>query len=724
MATKGKGKSYYYGMEPSRYLKYPGNKDDAYFLGRLAYLRHFMQNKRFIEPFAGSGAVTTAVAHLFKEVLANDANPELIAAHELAIQNPTGFITDLEAVFDGANNEATFRKFRDEYNDPNTQPYRRALLLIYLNRHSYGGGMRSNAEGKYNMPFGKRPSIHFPAEEILGFSSRLKDKATFSQGDYKVLMKQAGKGDFVYLDPPYLPERGKKSTFTSYIGGFTIQDHREMARLALEASERGATVVVSNNDSHLTQRLYATADHLTPILMARPNATDSKPAEEIMARWVARGLPSIGALFSTDNPHYVELLQGKVRARAAGIEFDSEESKRLSKAMWKHAERPQRGDKKLGYLIHSKIVIRGPKSIIEQANAELDEFLKPWAVSMVEECFPSPQISDQGTCLVRVVIGQGLYPEDWAEVAAPNRPSLDILIDSVSSIGSARTRWKKKRFETLIDLAGCFFLEPFSLFADSVVEQSRSANLVTDIMDWLSHANHYGPALENAPTTDDDDAYRAWYANHGEVTVGSAALLVIALGRLVMSLPANTLPLPHPILSHLPRFAVAMRKCALFGTDSDEVNATIRWSQQHLGTAHHDVTTMNTANGRITSFYQRLLCAAEEEDEARVTSLLAEVAANGWQLELEAVDGKPKMEDSFTGVDVTVTLKLGGQIVETWEQRYAGYWGCGGTGWWIENLGTDQPAGMDVLLECADLEVTTPHVPQPEFSDDDEESAE
>ncbi len=72
-------------------------------------------------------------------------------------------------------------------------------------------------------------------------------------------MSEATPGDAVYCDPPYVP-LSESANFTSYAkDNFGPPEQERLARAAIAASKRGATVVISNHDTAFTRALYRDA---------------------------------------------------------------------------------------------------------------------------------------------------------------------------------------------------------------------------------------------------------------------------------------------------------------------------------------------------------------------------------------------------------------------------------------------------------------------------------
>jgi DNA adenine methylase len=65
-------------------------------------------------------------------------------------------------------------------------------------------------------------------------------------------LQTVGEGDFVYLDPPYVPE--KSNSFVSYTGtGFSEDEHINLFSIAKQMFAEGANVVMSNSNTDLVR---------------------------------------------------------------------------------------------------------------------------------------------------------------------------------------------------------------------------------------------------------------------------------------------------------------------------------------------------------------------------------------------------------------------------------------------------------------------------------------
>lgn len=238
--------------------------------------------KRLVEPFVGSGAVALNLG--MPANLLADTNADLIAVYQRLRDAPEIFIAECAGLFSPEANSATvYYQRRDEFN-ATSDPARRAPLFVYLNRHGYNGLCRYNASGGFNVPFGRYAAPRLPAEEMRAFHSLLQ-RCTLLHADFRAVLAQAGPGDFVYCDPPYVPASAT-ANFTAYARtAFGPSEQRELAACCDAARQRGAIVALSNHDTPETRALYAGADECHELLVARRiscNGANRAKARELL----------------------------------------------------------------------------------------------------------------------------------------------------------------------------------------------------------------------------------------------------------------------------------------------------------------------------------------------------------------------------------------------------------------------------------------------------------
>ena len=205
----------------------------------------------YIEPFFGGGALFFALRP--HNAVISDSNPELINLYRQIAIDVEGVI---EALGDFKNEETLFYQVRAQ-DFQELDPTTAAARTIYLNRTCYNGLYRLNKKGHFNVPFGRYVNPTICHSEALRSASEALGTARLLDADYReVLHQYAQPGDFVYLDPPYLPT-GKYSDFKRYTAAqFYEEDHRELAEDVRYLDRLGCHVLLSNSNHPLVYDLY------------------------------------------------------------------------------------------------------------------------------------------------------------------------------------------------------------------------------------------------------------------------------------------------------------------------------------------------------------------------------------------------------------------------------------------------------------------------------------
>jgi DNA adenine methylase len=145
----------------------------------------------------------------------------------------------------------------------------RAARLIYLNKTCFNGLYRVNSKGQFNVPFGdyKNPSI-FDGNTLIKASQMLQG-VDLRVMTFEKVLDFAGKHDFVYFDPPYIP-LSKTSSFTRYSkSDFSIKEQNQLSKVFRALDLRGCFVMLSNSDHSLTRELYRDYDKNMRIVRAK-----------------------------------------------------------------------------------------------------------------------------------------------------------------------------------------------------------------------------------------------------------------------------------------------------------------------------------------------------------------------------------------------------------------------------------------------------------------------
>lgn len=183
-----------------------------------------------------------------------DSNPELINLYRQVSEHVEDVIYQLKKY---ENTPEMFYKVRGQ--DWTMLPEAEAAArTIFLNKTCYNGLYRVNKKGQFNVPFGKYKNPKICDEDGLRAASNALKKAEIVCGDYLIVLERyAQPGDFVFLDPPYLPI-SEYSDFKRYTKEqFYEEDHVELAKMVMTLHERGCHIVLTNSNHPLVHELYA-----------------------------------------------------------------------------------------------------------------------------------------------------------------------------------------------------------------------------------------------------------------------------------------------------------------------------------------------------------------------------------------------------------------------------------------------------------------------------------
>lgn len=235
--------------------------------------------KTYYEPFLGGGSVLLGVLSLQKvgyldidKIIAYDLNPYLIATyHNIKIDYKKVFkeIQELienykksESDGDGTidrnpeslstalnSRESYYYWCRKQYcnmSDEEKTSYKGSALFIFLNKTCFRGLYRTGPNG-FNVPYGHYKTIPTIVDKNhLKEISNLIQNVDFIVSDFNQSLENVEETDFVYMDPPYVPENMK--SFVSYCkDGFGEQNHLALFNICRSFQERQIDFLLSNS---------------------------------------------------------------------------------------------------------------------------------------------------------------------------------------------------------------------------------------------------------------------------------------------------------------------------------------------------------------------------------------------------------------------------------------------------------------------------------------------
>jgi DNA adenine methylase len=241
--------------ETKSFLKWVGGKARvASTLASLGPDRY----ERYVEPFLGSGAVFFSTGA--EKAVLSDLNEDLVVCFQHVRDDPGEVMSLLDGM---ANTRDEFLRIRKQ--DPRTLTgAERAARVIYLNKTGFRGLWRVNRRGEFNVPYGAYDRPLFNADTVRAASAALQ-QAEVRFSDFDQTLDAAQPGDWVYLDPPYVPAGGY-SDFKRYTSGqFRADDHERLAERCRVLDRQGIPFLLTNTNNDEARALYGSFDlHVLP----------------------------------------------------------------------------------------------------------------------------------------------------------------------------------------------------------------------------------------------------------------------------------------------------------------------------------------------------------------------------------------------------------------------------------------------------------------------------
>lgn len=276
----------YASSEASPFLKWAGGKSQL--LERFGDL-YPPRFGTYHEPFLGGGAVFFRLwrtGRLRAGARLADVNPDLVLAYRMVRDRTdelAAALHELRARHDADHYYEARRRFNEE---PGLSAVERAALVIYLNKTGFNGLYRVNAKGHFNVPLGRyqNPTV-FDPDHLRACAAALAT-AQLTVGDFETALAAVQAGDFVYLDPPYVPIT-ETAYFTAYAkDGFGFADQERLAATFRALDARGAQVMLSNHRTDALVALYEGYDVQTVparrLINSRADRRDTDVAEVVI----------------------------------------------------------------------------------------------------------------------------------------------------------------------------------------------------------------------------------------------------------------------------------------------------------------------------------------------------------------------------------------------------------------------------------------------------------
>lgn len=152
------------------------------------------------------------------------------------------------------NKENYYYWIRNKYNNLSSTDKNNIIgssMFIFLNKTCFRGVFRVGPNG-FNVPYGHYKNPEIINKKHLDEIHELIQNVIFECCDFNTSLNKIKENDFVYLDPPYAPE--KESSFVKYtVNGFNIDNHNNLFKLIHNLTETNKKIMLSNADVKLVR---------------------------------------------------------------------------------------------------------------------------------------------------------------------------------------------------------------------------------------------------------------------------------------------------------------------------------------------------------------------------------------------------------------------------------------------------------------------------------------
>jgi DNA adenine methylase len=235
----------------SPFLKWAGSKRHRYIIDKVKPIWERNQNRVWVEPFLGSGALPLALG--IKTAIVSDINADLINTWKWVQSN--GKVANFPS-----NTEEDYLITRDALNNPKTPIVDRAVFFYYLNQTCFNGLCRYSKKSGFNVPFGRdknrKPKKINYVTDFTDWRLAISDWIIQCK-DFGEAIVQVASNSVIYSDPPY------SGVFTNYYGDFNDANQLELVELL--AKHEG--VVIASNSPKM-EPYYRRAGFATELIEA------------------------------------------------------------------------------------------------------------------------------------------------------------------------------------------------------------------------------------------------------------------------------------------------------------------------------------------------------------------------------------------------------------------------------------------------------------------------
>ena len=256
------------------------------------------------EIFLGGGSVLLSLLSYIKNdiikvkgnIYAYDLNESLIYFYKNIQTNHMDLYDEIQKLISDFNNcgdgelnrkaknidEAKISKenyyywIRSEYNKlEDKKTILSSAMFLFLNKTCFRGIFRVGPKG-FNVPYGhyKKPEI-INKEHLIKIYDLIKD-VIFKCCDFTIALNNVKCDDYLYLDPPYVPEN--KTSFVGYTEkGFNIDSHKKLFELIHQLTKTNKKLMISNADVSLVRDNFANEKYSIISILCKRTINSKNP---------------------------------------------------------------------------------------------------------------------------------------------------------------------------------------------------------------------------------------------------------------------------------------------------------------------------------------------------------------------------------------------------------------------------------------------------------------
>jgi len=204
----------------------------------------------YYEPFLGGGAIFFGLRP--DRAVLSDINTDLIQTYE-AIRDDWRLVRRYLVAYSKAHSKKIY--YEERQLDSRSR-FKNAARLIYLNRVCWNGLYRVNLKGEFNVPLGTKTEVLLATDDFSATSSAL-NNAKLLNWDFEKTISIAEKGDFVFIDPPYITAHNSNGFIKYNEKLFGWNDQLRLRDTIASAKRRGVKILMSNADHPSIEQLYS-----------------------------------------------------------------------------------------------------------------------------------------------------------------------------------------------------------------------------------------------------------------------------------------------------------------------------------------------------------------------------------------------------------------------------------------------------------------------------------